>query len=91
MMMGETALMPRASLAWQHGFGQLTPETAFIFADTDIGFTATGLPVVRDSALIDIGLAFELVPGITLGASYAGQFADNLHDNAVEGRLAWSF
>jgi hypothetical protein len=31
----------------------------------DIGFTATGFPIVRDSALIDVGLAFELAPGIT--------------------------
>ena len=91
MAMGETALMPRASLAWQHGFDQLTPETAFAFAEPDIGFTATGLPIVRDSALIDVGLAFELAPGITLGASYAGQFANDLQDNAVEGRLTWSF
>jgi fibronectin-binding autotransporter adhesin len=57
----------------------------------DIGFTATGLPIVRDSALIDVGLAFELAPGIMLGASYAGQFADDLQDNAIQGRLNWSF
>ena len=91
MMLGETALMPRAAIAWQHGFDELTPETAFIFADTDIGFTATGLPIVRDSALIDVGFAFELAPGITLGASYAGQFADDLQDNSVQGRLTWQF
>jgi len=48
-------------------------------------------PIVRDSALIDVGLAFELAPGNTLGASYAGQFANDLQDNAVQGRLGWSF
>jgi outer membrane autotransporter protein len=91
MMLGETALMPRAAIAWQHGFDELTPETAFIFTDTDIGFTATGLPIVRDSSLIDVGFAFELAPGVTLGASYAGQFADDLQNNAIEGRFGWSF
>jgi len=91
MMMGEAALMPRASLAWQHGFNELTPETALAFIEPGIGFTATGLPIARDSALVDIGVAFELTPGMTLGASYAGQFASDLQDNAVEGRFTWSF
>ncbi|MFO0990795.1 MAG: autotransporter domain-containing protein [Hyphomicrobiales bacterium] len=92
LAIGETALMPRASLAWQHGFDELTPETAFAFVNEPaIGFTATGLPIVRDSALIDVGLAIELSPGMTLGASYAGQFANDLQDNAVQGRLTWAF
>ena len=90
-MVGETALTPRASLAWQHGFDQLTPETALAFAEPGVGFTATGLPVARDSALIDVGLALELARGVTLGASYAGQFASDLQDNAVQGRLSWAF
>lgn len=88
---GGTAIMPRASLAWQHGFDELTPETAFVFAGTDIGFTATGLPIVRDSALVDVGLAVELAAGLTLGASYAGQFANDLQDSSVQGRLSWAF
>ena len=91
MALGEIALMPRASLAWQHGFDELRPETALSFAEPGPGFTATGLPIARDSALIDVGLAFELAPGTTLGASYAGQFANDLQDNAVEGRLTWQF
>ena len=33
------------------------------------------------------GLAFTL----TLGVSYAGQFANDLQDNAVKGRLTWLF
>ena len=91
MAVGEAALMPRAALAWQHGFDQLTPETAFVFTDTDIGFTAAGLPLARDSALVDIGLALELAQGISLGASYSGQFANELQDNAVQGRFSWLF
>ncbi len=88
---GEAVIMPRASLAWQHSFDELTPETAVVFTDTDIGFSASGLPIVRDSALIDVGLAFEVADGVVFGASYAGQFANDLRDNAVQGRINWAF
>ena len=92
MALGEAVLMPRASIAWQHGFDELTPETAFVFAsEPEIGFTAAGLPIVRDSALIDIGVAVEIAEGFTLGAAYAGQFANDLQDNSVQGRVSWAF
>jgi uncharacterized protein with beta-barrel porin domain len=42
-------------------------------------------------ALIDAGLDFTLDPGMTLGASYSGQIALDLTDNAVKGRFTWLF
>jgi len=41
------------------------------------------------AALIDAGLDFALGPGMTLGASYSGQIASDLTDNAVNGRFTW--
>jgi len=42
----------------------------------------------RCAALIDAGLD-ALGPGMTLGASYSGQIASDLTDNAVKGRFTW--
>jgi hypothetical protein len=61
------------------------------FASTWIGFTITAVPLAQDSALIDAGLDFALGPGMTLGASYSGQIASDLTDNAVKGRFTWLF
>jgi uncharacterized protein with beta-barrel porin domain len=54
-------------------------------------FDVTGVPLARNSALIDAGLDFNLDPTIVRGFSYAGQFANDLQDNAVQGRLTWLF
>ena len=83
--------MPHASAAWQRAFDDVTPEAALAFAATGIGFTVTGVPLAEDSALIDAGLDFALEPGMTLGASYSGQIASDLIDNAVKGRFTWLF
>jgi len=82
---------PRASVAWQHAFGELTPELALAFASSGIPFGISGVPLVRNSALIEAGLDLALGHDAVLGISYAGQLAGDLHDNGAQGRLTWRF
>jgi outer membrane autotransporter protein len=82
---------PHASAAWQHAFGDLTPDAALAFLSTGTGFVVAGMPLAQNSALIDAGFDLNLRPSITLGVSYAGQFANELQDNAVNGRFTWLF
>jgi len=51
----------------------------------------TGVPLAEDTALVEAGLDLNLSPTATLGASYAGQFGNNVQDNAVKGRFNWLF
>ena len=83
--------MPHISAAWQHAFGDLTPDAALAFADVGIGFTVYGVPLAEDSVLIDTGLDFALSEATTAGVSYSGQFGDGVQDNAVKGRFTWLF
>src|SRR6185503_21089250 len=53
-------LMPRASLAWQHAFGNVTPVAALALQATGAGFGVTGVPVARDAALIEAGLTLDI-------------------------------
>ena len=55
------------------------------------GFEVGGVPLAKDSALLDAGLVFALSDRLSAGVSYQGQYADNLEDNAVKGRLTWLF
>lgn len=87
----DTIVVPHLSAAWQHAFDDVTPEAALAFASTGIGFAVTGVPLAQDSALIDAGADLALAPNMTLGASYSGQLAHNLTDNAVKGRFTWVF
>ena len=74
--------MPSAPLCWKQ---------AFAFASTGIGFGIAGVPLARNSALIEAGLDFTIAPEATLGFSYAGQLAPSLQDNGIRGRLNWRY
>ena len=82
---------PRVSIAWQYAFGELTPELALAFALSGIPFGISGVPLARNSALIEAGLDLALGVDATLGVSYSGQLAGDLQDNGVQGRLTWRY
>lgn len=91
MQWGAIQFMPHVSAAWQHAFGDLTPDAALAFASAGVGFTVYGVPLAEDSALIDAGLDFALSDTTTAGVSYSGQFGDGVSDNGVKGRFIWLF
>lgn len=82
---------PRVSLAWQHAFGELEPSAALSFAANGAGFTVLGVPLARDSALVDVGAELDVAPDAKLGVSYSGQLGEEVQDHAVTGRFAWQF
>nr|WP_272211905.1 autotransporter outer membrane beta-barrel domain-containing protein [Marinicella sp. W31]MDC2877795.1 autotransporter domain-containing protein [Marinicella sp. W31] len=60
-MQNGAVFTPRASLAWQYAFGDLTPSTAMSFAAIGgSSFTASGVPLSKNSALVDIGADFKI-------------------------------
>jgi len=83
--------MPRASIAWQHAVGTVTPNAALAFQGTGQGFTVTGVPAAQDSALIEAGLDLRLSAQATVGIGYVGQLAGNVADHAITGRVRWAF
>jgi outer membrane autotransporter protein len=87
----DTVLMPRASIAWQHAVGTVTPNAALAFQGTGQGFTVTGVPAAQDSALIEAGLDLRLSAQATVGIGYVGQLAGNVADHAITGRVRWAF
>ena len=49
--LGESmVLMPRASLAWQHAFNDITPDARLAFRAAAIPFVVAGTPLARDIA-----------------------------------------
>ena len=90
-MANGTVVMPRASLAWQHAFSNVTPTATLAFLGTGAGFTVAGVPLARDSALVEAGFDVVVKPNATLGLSYSGQLADNVRDHAVKGNATLRF
>ena len=84
-------LVPRASLAWQHAFNEVTPDARLAFIAAPAPFVIAGAPIARDSLLTEAGLDLAIGRGMTLGISYVGQLAHNVQDHAAKGKFSWKF
>ena len=84
-------LVPRATLAWQHAFDNVTPAGVLAFQAAPVPFTIAGVPIARDSLLAEAGLDLAIGRHATLGVSYVGQLASNVQDHAAKGKFSWKF
>ncbi|RUY28604.1 autotransporter outer membrane beta-barrel domain-containing protein [Mesorhizobium sp. M7A.F.Ca.US.001.04.2.1] len=80
----------RGMLGWRHAFDDVTPTSTFAFAGGD-QFTIAGMPIARDSAVIEAGLDFNMSANATLGLSYTGQFGGGTVDQGAKVDLAVKF
>ena len=86
-----TVLVPRATLAWQYAFGDVTPSAALAFQGTGTAFSVAGVPIARNSALVDAGFDWRFTPQAKLGVSYLGELAANAQTHAIKGAFTWDF
>lgn len=84
-------LIPRASLAWQHTFGDLTPASTLAFVATGSPFLVSGTPIARDSLVGEAALDLAIGRNATLGISYNGQIARSVADHGAKGKFVWKF
>jgi fibronectin-binding autotransporter adhesin len=86
-----TVLVPRASLQWQYAFGDVATVSALAFQSTGAGFTAAGIPIARNSALVEAGFDWRFSPWAKLGAFYQGELAAHAQSHAFKGAFTWNF
>jgi outer membrane autotransporter protein len=86
-----TVLVPRATVAWQYAFGDVTPSAALAFQGTGTAFSVAGVPVARNSALVEGGFDWRFTPQAKLGVSYLGELAANAQTHAIKGAFTWDF
>ncbi|MBR0868815.1 autotransporter-associated beta strand repeat-containing protein [Bradyrhizobium tropiciagri] len=84
-------LTPRASVAWQYAFGDVTPTAAFTFQSLGTGFTVAGVPLARSTALVEGGLDLRVTSQATVGVAYVGQLGDRVQDHSVKANFSWKF
>jgi outer membrane autotransporter protein len=78
-------------VGWRHALGDVTPETTLSFDSGSAPFTVSGVPIARDSALIELGADLDLTDRLTLGLSYSGQIAADAREHGVRGEIRLSF
>jgi outer membrane autotransporter protein len=86
-----TALVPRASVQWQHAFGDVTPVAGLAFQGTGTAFSVAGVPIARNAALIETGFDWRFSPQAKLGAYYQGELAAHAESHAFKGAFSWNF
>ena len=86
-----TVLVPRATVAWQYAFGDVTPSAALAFQGTGTAFSVAGVPVARNSALVEGGFDWRFTPQAKLGVSYLGELAASAQTHAIKGAFTWDF
>ncbi|QOZ24955.1 autotransporter outer membrane beta-barrel domain-containing protein [Bradyrhizobium sp. CCBAU 51753] len=84
-------LTPRASVAWQYAFGDVTPTAALAFQSIGTGFTVAGVPLGRSTALVEGGLDLRVAPQASVGIAYVGQLGDRVQDHSVKASFNWKF
>lgn len=80
----------RGGLGWRHAFGDVRPETGVGFAGNS-SFVIEGVPIARNSALLEAGLDLNLSGRATLGVAYQGQIASDAQEHGFNARLGVNF
>ncbi len=78
------------TVGWRHAFGGTTPLVTQAFAGGN-GFAVAGIPVARDTLMLETGLDFTLTPSATLGFAYSGQFGEGAFDHQLKAKLSVGF
>jgi len=86
-----TVLIPRGSVQWQHAFGDVTPVTALAFQSTGTSFTVAGIPIARNTALVEGGFDWRFSPQARLGAYYQGELSAHADSHAFKGGFTLDF
>jgi outer membrane autotransporter protein len=86
-----TVLVPRGSVQWQYAFGDVTPVNALAFQSTGTSFTVAGIPIARNSTLVEAGFDWRFSPQAKLGAFYQGELAAHAESHAFKGAFTWDF
>ena len=74
---------PRAALGWRHAFGETKPDADLTFIDGGASFNTQGVPIAKDSAVVEAGVDFQISPTGKLGIGYSGQLSNESNDHAM--------
>lgn len=76
-------ITPRAALGWRHAYGDTKPDADLTFIEGGGSFTTQGVPIAKDSALVEAGLDYQISPTGKLGIGYSGQLSHDNRDHAM--------
>lgn len=86
------SLAPHLSAAWQYGFGDLSPTAQMNFTNlSSASFNVSGVPLAKNTALLDAGIDLQVSPQARVGLSYVGQYAGSATSNGFQANVSFRF
>jgi outer membrane autotransporter protein len=82
--------LARGTLGWRHAFGDTTPVSILAFTGGS-QFGVAGVPIAKNSAVVDLGFDVNVTPSAVLGVSYGGQIGSGVADHSLRGNFAVRF
>jgi len=87
---GQDGLSAHAMLGWRHAFGDIVPDVQAAFAGSS-AFTAQGIPLGKETAVLDLGLDLAVGSAVSIGVSYSGQIGRDSSDNGAKANFRIRF
>ena len=88
--LGGAQATARGSLGWRYAFGDLKPAATQAFAAGD-AFTVAGVPIAKNSAVLEAGLDVQVSRKVSFDLSYQGQLASGAQDHGVRAGVSVRF
>ncbi|MGQ9367163.1 autotransporter outer membrane beta-barrel domain-containing protein [Azospirillum sp. A39] len=79
---GDATVRLHGMAGWRHAAGDVTPSAELAFAG-GAPFAVDGVPLARDAAVVEAGLAVRLGGAVDLALSYGGQFAEAAREHGA--------
>jgi outer membrane autotransporter protein len=87
---GDLGLRFSGAAASRHAFGDRTPAIDLAFA-ASLSFTVSGVPIDKDTIVLDPGLEADINKAVSFGVSYSGRYGDRATDHGALASLNWRF
>ncbi|EIM72417.1 serine proteinase [Nitratireductor aquibiodomus RA22] len=78
------------TVGWRHAFGDIDPSSQFAFTGSE-AYTVSGVPVAKDTVMLQLGLDMKMTEAATLGITYNGEFGSGSGTNGLDARLGIRF
>ncbi|MDD7971077.1 autotransporter domain-containing protein [Roseinatronobacter alkalisoli] len=87
---GNRSATLRGMIGWQHAFGDITPLGTHALAGGN-AFSIAGVPIARNSGIVEAGVDVNLGRNATFGFSYHGRIAGGTRDHGFRADLSMRF
>ena len=84
---GDMTLTARMSAAWQHAFGDVVPAAALAFQNTGAAFGIAGIPIARETALVEVGGDLQITPRAELRLVLCGPIREPRAGSFSQGKF----